>query len=169
MALGLHNSPMKRSLPSFDLSSMSSGDIDVTGSASPSNKRLSSIVFGWDHYRSCEETSSVGKEYQTWRDKKRPRRHGNESKASSSRSYKLSMRHGHAIPPICEETDHKGNININRWSTMPPLSSSDVSYSSTDSEAVQVVNMEITKSLAAQSSLLPLVKDITDELAMTVM
>ncbi len=162
MALGLHNSPMKRSLPSFDLTSMNGSDMGVTGASTPSNKRLSSIVFGWDHYRSSEEASSVGKEYQSWRDKKRPRRHGVEPKATSSSSYKLSVRR--AISPICEEGDKD---NFNRWSIMPmpPLSSSDVSYSSTDSKSI--VDMEMKKSLAAQSSLLPLVNDIADELALT--
>ena len=161
MALGLHHSPMKRSHPCLDLMSMSGAEsIDVTKS-SASNKRLSSIVFGWDHYRSYED-SSVGKEYQSWRDKKRPRRHAPETQRPSSTSYKLSLHP--AISPICEDSNEN---DMGRWSSMPPLSSSDVSYSSTD--PTPVVDLSMKCNISSQSSLLPLVNDIADELAMTAM
>lgn len=38
-----------------------------------SKKRLSSVIFGWDHYRSHEDTIDFDDEYQSWRNKKRRR------------------------------------------------------------------------------------------------
>ena len=61
---------MKRSSTCTDLMSMG-GDV-VVDSTEKSKKRLSSEVFGWDHYRS--EEVFVDDEYQTWRKKKRLRK-----------------------------------------------------------------------------------------------
>mmetsp|Transcript_28332 Transcript_28332/g.35032 ORF Transcript_28332/g.35032 Transcript_28332/m.35032 type:complete len:154 (+) Transcript_28332:57-518(+) len=88
MVSSLH-SQIKRSHPCLDLLSLG-GDHNVEEGQSAcaleaSNKaRLSSIAFGWDHYRSVEEMPSAGREYQMWRSAKRKRRGLTYSKSATA-------------------------------------------------------------------------------------
>lgn len=133
-------------------------NVDVSESSTRTNKRL----FGWDHYRSYDDNLSAGNEYQTWRDNKRPRRHPEPS--ITSNSYKITIHR--PISPICEEPSNKHNLM--RWSSIPPLSSSDVSFSTTASTSLDLnVSNNLTNN--QPSSLVPLINDITNELAATMM
>lgn len=75
MLVGLNSSlGMKRSSTCTDLLAMCGGALDDSDPLGQSKKRVSSMVFGWDHYRSNEDTISVeDDEYQSWRNKKRKR------------------------------------------------------------------------------------------------
>lgn len=153
MVLGPYSS-LKRSSTSLDLK-VASFDGDSDSLSSQPQKRMSSLVFGWDHYGNHDSNALHGKEYHSWRQNKRCRRH-TETQQHLSDSFNVMMYRQTAKDH--EETKRVESIGWSKKIHPLKTTSSDVPYTN---------ESQYTKNSIQTNSLL--VNDVTEMLAIVMM
>ena len=143
---------MKRSSTCTDLMAMDGNTIITDSTQETSKKRISSVVFGWDHYRSHEDTIDLKDESQTWRNQKRRRKNGASKKVLIHR--KNSSYDSIQGPSLTSISEPQTAFELTKLSSSPNdslLSASSKAISDDSSEEnMLVLNLrEITHELAS--------------------
>jgi len=136
MSIAMH-STIKRSLTCVDLISMTSAETsdayDSSASSEKANrvlKKRPSAIAGWDHYKADDDNSAL-LELQSWRNKKRSRRHVDTSSLIfMTARVKVPRHHGIAVwedETRCHHTSRRQFIRIpSTIYCTPNVSSEDV-------------------------------------------